>query len=130
MIIFLNIYRLIIRLYLLCKYTENHWIIYLKQVCFMACKSHANKVVSKRKVPMPICMASCKSADYLTADLSLALCSCWLTARPARSCVVMRRSSVTPLRSHFWGAGRCKRNWPGEVRHLLWSFHCPQFTYC
>lgn len=45
----LNYIMVIIRLYLLCKYTINHWIIYFKQVS-LACKVHLNKVVKRKKI--------------------------------------------------------------------------------
>lgn len=56
------------------------------------------QIVWKRKAPVPICMTLSESADYRTADLSLALCSCWLPARPVRTCVVM-----STLQSLPWG---------------------------
>ena len=67
---------------------------------------------------------------WLETSRFLCIALSWLHDREAACSneALWRLLNLTSLTSYFSGVGRCKRNWPEEVNHFLWSFQRPQFS--
>lgn len=123
---FLNIYRLIIRLYLLCKYAQKTTDYIIETgVYFLAYKSHANKIVWKEKH-----RAYLYDLEWVSWLSDCRLAALWAAA----GCLCATRKdlcsnehpSVPPLSLISEGLGDARETGQ-EGRHFLWSFRCPQF---